>query len=91
MNYSFDFAEDVYILPTVGGHCLSHPCYTLLEAFENATQIFTSNTTIIFPAGTFRVSVGKGIIIQDVNNPSLSKYTVIVCDTDIGLNVIHIY
>ena len=52
------FAEDLYISPTVDGHCPSHPCHTLLEAFENPTQIFASNTTVIFPAGTFRVSVG---------------------------------
>ena len=95
------FSEDLYILPTVDGHCPSHPCYSLLEAFDNPTQVFTSNTTVIFPAGTFRISVGKAVIIQDVNNLSLtgggnshthwtkneqlSKYTDIVCDTDIGL------
>ena len=99
------FAEDVYISPAVDGHCPSHPCYTLLEAFENTTQIFTSNTTVIFPAGTFRVSVGKAVIIQDVSNLSLtggnghmhwtkteqlSQYTVIVCDTDVGIIFVNI-
>ena len=100
------FVEDLYISPTVDGHCPSHPCYTLLEAFENATQIFTSNTTVNFPASTFRVSVGKAIIIQDVNNLSLtgggnsrmdwtktdqlSKNTVIVCDADVGIIFINV-
>ena len=102
----FAFTKDLYISPTEERHCPGYPCYTLLEAFEKAKQIFTSNTTVIFPAGTFTISVEKAIIIQSVNNLSLtgggnglmdwtkteqlSKYTVIVCDTDGGIIFVNV-
>ena len=94
------FANDSVHISLGGGGCPSHPCFTLSAAIENSAQIFTSNTKVTFPNGTFTIAVGKSILIQDVNNLTFTggylnpkypaetehpQYTVFKCNKSFGI------
>ena len=72
-------AKVLYITPSTSELCTTQ-CLTISELAANTSSYISSNTTLVFTAGTHHLTAD--LTVSDVNNVSItsnSSYTAIVC------------
>ena len=65
-----------FVTPNEDTPCPALPCHTLFHYLENTTLYFTSNTTINFLQGVHEINKSGMLLIENVNNLTLTGYSV---------------
>ena len=82
-------AKVLYITPSTSDLCTSQ-CLTISELAANTSKYISSNTTLVFTAGTHHLTAN--LTVSDVNNVSITSngsHTTIVCMNDSYIKVIY--
>ena len=82
-------AKVLYITPSMSDHCTSQ-CLTISELAANTSNYISSNTTLVFTAGTHHLTAN--LTVSDVNNMSITSngsHTAIVCMNHSYINLNH--
>ena len=82
-------AKVLYITPSTSDLCTTR-CLTISELAANTSNYISSNTTLVFTAGTHHLTAD--LTVSDVNNVSITlngSHAAIVCMNHSYINVIH--
>ena len=82
-------AKVLYITPSTSDLCTTQ-CLTISELAANTSNYISSNTTLVFTAGTHHLTAN--LTVSDVNNVSITSngsYATIVCMYRSYINMIH--
>ena len=82
-------AKVLYITPSTSDLCTTQ-CLTISELAANTSSYISSNTTLVFTAGTHHLTAN--LTVSDVNNVSITSngsYTAIVCMHRSYINLNH--
>ena len=82
-------AKVLYITPSTSDLCTTQ-CLTISELAANTSSYISSNTTLVFTAGTHHLTAN--LTVSDVNNVSITSngsHTTIVCMNHSYINLIH--